>query len=230
MSTYAITDLHGSLKLFKQVQSFLKDDDVLYVLGDCGDRGEASWETIKEVAKDKRCIYLKGNHEDLLVKAIQDEGFESYSLLAYNGGADTFDQWIKEEQKDSWYFYLKKLPTYKQYINKDGIVIHLSHAGFTPYNGTIPCDNDLLWDRLHIFDKNIDIPDNHLVVHGHTPIPLIINDFVNFGLMDKFPEDAGQDAFWYCDNHKVCIDAGSYSTNLTIVLDLDTFDSHIFSI
>lgn len=73
MATYACSDLHGRLDLLKQIQDFLQPDDTVYFLGDAGDRGPNPWETIKAVAQDKRFIYLKGNHEDMLVKAMEDE-------------------------------------------------------------------------------------------------------------------------------------------------------------
>ena len=73
MAIYACSDLHGRLDLLKQIQDFLQLDDTIYFLGDAGDRGPNPWETIKAVAQDKRFIYLKGNHEDMLVKTMEDE-------------------------------------------------------------------------------------------------------------------------------------------------------------
>ena len=69
MSNFAVSDLHGHLKLYNKIKKFLKPEDTVYCLGDCGDRGPDAWETIKAVAKDEQFIYLKGNHEDMLVKA-----------------------------------------------------------------------------------------------------------------------------------------------------------------
>ena len=70
MATYAISDLHGRMDLFRQVKEFLQPEDVVYVLGDCGDRGPAGWELIKTVYEDPQFIYLMGNHEDMLVNAM----------------------------------------------------------------------------------------------------------------------------------------------------------------
>ena len=94
MAIYACSDLHGRLDLLKQIQDFLQPDDTVYFLGDAGDRGPNPWETIKAVAQDKRFIYLKGNHEDMLVKAMEDEvrregcGVlgKNFALLSQNGG------------------------------------------------------------------------------------------------------------------------------------------------
>ena len=65
MGVYACSDLHGRLDLFKQIQNFLKPDDTLFILGDVIDRGPNGWKLFKEVKRDKRCILLKGNHEDM---------------------------------------------------------------------------------------------------------------------------------------------------------------------
>lgn len=36
MSVYAISDLHGMLYLYQEVKKFLKPEDKVYCLGDCG--------------------------------------------------------------------------------------------------------------------------------------------------------------------------------------------------
>ena len=67
MATYAFSDLHGEYKLFKQIQEYIQKDDVVYCLGDCCDRGPDGIKIIQEVLKDKRFIYLLGNHEAMLL-------------------------------------------------------------------------------------------------------------------------------------------------------------------
>ena len=66
MARYAVSDLHGHLEIYKQIKAMLKPGDIVYCLGDCGDRGPRPWETIKAVYEDPQFIYLKGNHEDML--------------------------------------------------------------------------------------------------------------------------------------------------------------------
>lgn len=62
-------------------------------------------------------------------------------------------------------------------------------------------------------------------------VPLMIErcpDLIKwFGASESSYEDG---AFWYCNNHKVNIDCGAFFTGKTVLLDLDTFDEHIFSI
>lgn len=49
MAIYAVSDLHGRFDLYKQICDFLKPEDEVICLGDCGDRGPQSWETITAV-------------------------------------------------------------------------------------------------------------------------------------------------------------------------------------
>jgi hypothetical protein len=42
MSVYAVSDLHGMYELYQKISDFLKPEDKVYCLGDCGDRGPRS--------------------------------------------------------------------------------------------------------------------------------------------------------------------------------------------
>lgn len=223
MSVYAVADLHGCLDLFKQIKDFLKPEDILYVLGDCGDRGPKGWELIKTVYEDPQCIYLKGNHEQMLVEAMQGNTYNCYQC----GGKKTFKRWVREGAKSEWKHNLDTLPFYKEYINKDDLKIILTHAGFTPYEKHHIKEDELLWDRNHYYEPwEDDCDENVIIVHGHTPIPLMKRNlgFQNFDTLG---------ACWYCigqDNqpHKCNIDTGAYWLGYTVLLDLDTFDEHLF--
>lgn len=232
MATYACSDLHGRYDLYLQIKQFLKPEDKVYFLGDAGDRGPDSWVLIKKIYKDDQFIYMKGNHEDMLCNAIKEysiHGYlgKDYRLLVNNGGEDTFDNWLAENEsvRKSWYQALEKLPTYLTYTNAGGMKVYLSHAGFTPFfypDGVMapPEEDDLIWSRDHFVDGWY-LEDNAIMVHGHTPIPYLTN---RFGVEYKLG------AFWYCNNHKICLDTGAYATNYTCLLDLDIFDEHIFQI
>ena len=79
MSIYCCSDLHGRYDIWRQIKSFLKPEDKLYYLGDAADRGPNGWKIIKELISDNRIIYIKGNHEDMLVKAMKE-------YIKYDGG------------------------------------------------------------------------------------------------------------------------------------------------
>ena len=85
--------------------------------------------------------------------------------------------------------------------------------------------NDLIWDRGHVHDKYLPKldKDNVFIVHGHTPIPLLKRK-----LMDYEPFEPG--AYYYYNDHKICIDNGVFATGYICLFDLDTFDEHIFQV
>lgn len=226
MSVYAIADLHGRLDLFEQVKAFLKPEDKVYVLGDCGDRGPEPWETIKRVYNDPQFIYIKGNHEDMLIKAMKahlrhhNEFPHEYNLCRRNGGEGTYKSWLKEsiEDKEFWYRALSNLPLDATYLNKDMIHIYMNHSGADENSS----EKEILWSRDHFFHWTSDYD---LIVHGHTPIPLMDEEFA-FYEKNHTPLEPG--AYWYDLNRKVNIDCGAVWTGVTVLLDLDTFDEHIF--
>lgn len=235
MSVYALSDLHGHLEIYHKVKAMLKPEDKVFFLGDAGDRGPQSWECIKAIYEDPQFIYIKGNHEDMLVKACQDyldDGYmwdyKSYTLSYHNGGQKTMEAWEYDPDREAWFRKLRDLPTWDTYKNPSGIVFLLSHAGFTPWLSedsnecVIPVDHTLIWDREHYFDNwNDDDMDNVIIVHGHTPIHYLSEDlWMNW--------ESG--AFWYANGHKVCIDSGGFFSDEFVLLNLDTMKDTVFTL
>lgn len=234
LATYCCSDLHGNYKIFKNIQKRLKPEDTMYFLGDAADRGPDGWKIIKEILQDNRWIYLKGNHEDMLVKAanaylIRDERweYESYALCCQNGGEKTLTDWSLDKWRKEWLRCIEKLPVHAFYNSPLGI-IRLSHAGYTPYYFTdydgqpidVPQEWELLWDRKHFIDKwDNKLAPNDYVIHGHTPCAYVA-DSINVDF-DVRREDG---PLWYCDNRKCCLDIGTAYTDQAVVLDLDTFE------
>lgn len=236
MSVYACSDLHGSINLYNQITNFLKPEDVVYFLGDAGDRGSAPWETIKAILKNPQFIYLKGNHEDMLVRAAREyiiDGFLSYdySLLCQNGGYKTFENWQEEEFANAWIAHLDKLPLRAEYVNKDGIKFIMTHAGLTPGKRTTFEKEDLLWSREHFFEKWPEGEEKTIVLHGHTPIPNLykrLNEAHRFYHNEDLEYDNEPGIYTYCGGHKICLDCGTFVTGHIVLFDLDTYDEHIF--
>lgn len=65
---YAISDIHGEYERFKELleRCDFKSEDILYILGDVIDRGEASLETLRYIMSQPNMRMLKGNHESIL--------------------------------------------------------------------------------------------------------------------------------------------------------------------
>ena len=228
MSVYAFSDLHGNLNLYKQIKEYVEPKDTLYCLGDCGDRGNEPWKTIKEIAKDSQIFYIKGNHEDMLVKTALhyygddwDSEDNSYALIN-NGGAKTWNDMSEDPEKMEYIQKLKSLPTEEIYFNKNNETIHLSHAGFSLGSKI----TNLLWDRGHFTDEWPKDKKDFYIVHGHTPVQylrkvLYGNHAVNKNAIE--PEV-------YADGHKIDIDMATYFSKACCLLDLDTFEAYILQL
>lgn len=226
--TYAVADLHGRYDLFQQIKNFIGPEDTVYVLGDCGDRGPDGWKLIKEVYENPQFVYLKGNHEDLLVDALRSGSFD---IWFWNGGDITHESWVEDGADMSWADRLDNLPTYYKYENENGQDVILCHAGYTPHRESCVTQDDLLWSRNHfnqMWDE--DFLDT-IVVHGHTPI-VYMDEYL---YMAPPESDVEPEAYWYSPDsrgrgheHKVNIDCGSFFTGFTLLLDLDTWEEHVF--
>lgn len=231
MAYWAISDLHGYYSFWEQVKNIIDKNDTVIVLGDCIDRGPNSWKTLKAVLSDPQAILLKGNHEDMLAKALRsyltdDRDFVydyDVRLCWSNGGRPTF--FDASNENDPWGVVkvLEKLPIEYHYTNPEGKRFCLCHAGFTA-GTTWKTDKlrtqDLIWDRDHSFDNWFDTTEFDVVIHGHTPIPF---DFVDEDEFDGTP-------YTYCDGHKINIDAGSYYSKKGILFNLDTYESICFEL
>ena len=125
MSVFVCSDLHGMMESYNQIKAFIKPEDKVYCLGDCGDRGPEPWGLIKAIANDKQFEYIKGNHEDMLVSAMYEynDGYMDFftKQLIDNGGGTTLLQWANEGGDMRWARWLERLPLSAKYTNKDGI-------------------------------------------------------------------------------------------------------------
>ena len=231
MSVYACSDLHGRYDLYLKIQEFINPEDQVYFLGDATDRGPQSWETMRAILSNPQWIYLCGNHEDLLIKAMKeyldtDCNSGAWWSLAGNGGSETFDSWIANGAREGWIIALQNLPTFKEYINPNNQIILLSHAGFTPKGNIkdyIPNRKDILWNREHLQDNWYS--ENVYVVYGHTPIPFQL--YTNREKIDAW-ELTG--SLRTCGGHKINIDGGAYWNGKSILLNLDTLEEVIISV
>lgn len=94
-----------------------------------------------------------------------------------------------------------------------GCRIFLSHAGCNPNELQT---TDVLWNREHINTQwtNEKIFDKLYIVHGHTPV------------QSKYFNNKEIKIKQYANNHKICIDLGTYISNIVAVLDLDSIGTN----
>ena len=237
--TYAFSDVHGMYNLWNKIKNFCDETDIIYFLGDACDRGKDGVSIIAELLQDKRIKYLKGNHEDMLTICLPEmiEGhFENWSWWWGNGGGPTWKiletlPWFAQS-----YFIrkLNELPKTAWYESPKGHKVFLSHAG-TNLNYTekelilkgVGHGDPYLWDRSHFYSKHPKNMPNVYQVHGHTPV---VSHYFSGKEDIVFPLQNPPTMIKYCDGHKFNIDMGSFITNRTCLLDLDTFEPIYFDI
>lgn len=237
MANYASADWHGAQWAWDKVKSFLKGEDRLYFLGDAIDRGsgrvhDGGWLMMKEMLFDERVFYLKGNHEDLLYDAYFDEEDSKNRRLCYvNGGKDTLAAAEADFNAGLVFSRIKNLPLMFKYKHPDGKVIFMSHSGSTD----IDSGHALLWDRVE-FLTSTNWTDYDYVIHGHTSAKHIIQELKDVnefywntpkGGQYDIPEHKGGAYFYF--PWRCTVDCRTIRSNQIVLLNLDTFEQHIFT-
>lgn len=220
MSIWCCSDLHGQKNLYDKILETIKPEDTLVILGDLCDRGKYGYEMMKDALSRDNILYLKGNHEDLFVKAAREYKDpanmenENQSLHKANGGRTTFNGWRSDGSNMNFINQIAKLDKLVCYTNTSGKNIILTHSGSL---------TDPLWNRTH-YVRDEKVEKNIIIVHGHTPIPCLMEER---GFNKNIKKTEEYIPFYYNNNQKICIDCGSVWTNIAVLLNLDTFEKVI---
>ena len=245
--TFALADLHGQRALWDKIRNYLRPDDQLFFLGDAIDRGPDGYAIMKELLLDGRVTYIMGNHEFMMMEALQEIRHyggewvgEKLDIWSWNGAYPTLEAWAADGSMFDWIHVIdKEMPEYIEYTNTKGQIIGLSHAGFTP-GECKPWRYDIVWDREHIAAE---VPEGYrgghfMIVHGHTPTPHLkmkldrLNQSAAWARKDgnwngrlwEYKEQDG--AVFYGEGFvKVDIDCGCFATGHTVLLNLDTWET-----
>ena len=193
---FVVGDIHGCNNLLKQIHKKILDksnnvsgNKLLIYLGDYIDRGPTIKETVQTILyfqpRGFQCIFLLGNHEQMMLDFINNVPDSLYQWIL-NGGDKTLDSYgvkeislIKDETirdkfvsnipKDHYQFFNNLFLSYQW---EDYFFVH---AGIDP---DIPLDkqdkNTLIWQRKRKFLANTKAFEK-IIVHGHTPQPEIEN-------------------------------------------------------
>lgn len=172
---YVMGDIHGNMERYRSVMKKiqLSADDHLFVLGDVIDRGANGIEILMELMELPNATVLLGNHELMMLEAIQS-GFrkEAFRLWIRNGGMPTMDAYmmLPPERQQEIEAYIQKMPlTVDATVN--GISYLLVHGAPPTLWGTLPSDamtetEFAVWERLMPDDP---MPEGKTVIFGHTP-------------------------------------------------------------
>lgn len=179
---FALGDVHGCADELRAILDHLRGpcgfgpDDLLIAIGDYIDRGKASRVVIDQLLEFKqafpRTIFLRGNHEDMLLGFLGFGGHQGQVYLA-NGGITTLREYEVRDMHDPQHvveqipeLHLEFFRGLERYVAVGRFVF--AHAGLNPLRGLASqVDEDLFWIRdefinnIHHFDRT--------VVFGHTP-------------------------------------------------------------
>jgi len=193
---FAIGDVHGCKSLLEKIHNkILKKSEkvegnkILIYLGDYVDRGYQVKETINTIInfkpKDFKCIFIRGNHEQMLLDFVNGKS-ESLTVWLYNGGAETLKSYCGREISDDLLNssakklqirekFIKALPKKHlhffnglqfSYTWKDYFFVH---AGIDPSRPLSKQRKiDMIWTRTPKFLAS-NQPFEKIIVHGHTP-------------------------------------------------------------
>lgn len=200
---FYFTDVHGIYELYRAVMDYCNEQDseaTIIFGGDACDRGPDGYKIMNELLDNSYVIYLKGNHEDMFVKAarfikqdyneaITKENIHAYlySLQVrdfygfavqdclYNGGYSTIEAWMLDGMPEKFVDKIATLPLTFSYNNLD-----FCHAGSSykifkavadaEYENDFPDKEDA---EDVIWDRNylgFGWAPNRIAVFGHTPV------------------------------------------------------------
>ena len=200
---FYFTDIHGCYNLYRAIMDYCYEQDpeatIIYG-GDACDRGPDGYKIMNELLDNPKVIYLKGNHEDMFVKAarfiinyykdeLTEEKVKAYlyscslkdfaasqvQLSIINGGKKTLMDWMLAGMSNEFVSRINNLNAALSYENID-----FCHAGGDPrvfkrvsddeYEGEF-IDKD---DLTHIlWDRNYlteGWTTGRICVYGHTPV------------------------------------------------------------
>jgi calcineurin-like phosphoesterase family protein len=179
---FAIGDIHGCVDELTAMLNAIapsRGDTVVFV-GDYIDRGPSARDVIQVLLEYRRggaeCVFLKGNHEDMMLSFLGLPGHYGESFL-FNGGAPTLESYgvpegepplerIPAEHVD----FLKSLAT--SYLHPPYLFVH---AGISPLRQLEEQSvEDMLWIRQEFIFNPHQLAAT--VVFGHTPMRAVMVD------------------------------------------------------
>ncbi len=193
------SDIHGYHNLFLELMEkiVLDREDLLIIAGDSCDRGAESFKIYEEIAALQRrglnIIHTLGNHEDLMVKAVEEGNIFAWYR---NGGRETIRSYNNNyAELEKHLSLVKEMPIAvdlgRYFIVHGGIDPEKSIEEQTPY--------EMTWIRDRFIENKLQKTDK-VVVYGHTPN---LDGRIHF-----------------VDNQKISIDCGSYCTGVVGAIEL----------
>jgi calcineurin-like phosphoesterase family protein len=188
MARYVIGDIHGcATELSRLIEALplIRGDRVIF-LGDYIDRGPDSRAVISYLLKFRQQhdsiepVFLKGNHEDMLLSFLGHSGQYGEMFLA-NGGKATLMSYGVEPENANLESAIAAIPSdhmaffqgLENFYATDSFLC--VHAGINPQKNLAQQNNEeLFWIRNTFIYRAHTLP--YTVLFGHTPQPAVFFD------------------------------------------------------
>ncbi|MEH6764308.1 MAG: metallophosphoesterase family protein [Aequorivita antarctica] len=187
MKTVVIGDIHGGLKALKQLieRADLPSNTKYIFVGDYVDGWSQSAEVVSyliEFSEENNCIFLRGNHEELLYKYLKFG--ESNPMWLSQGGESSIRSYskISKGEKEEHLHFFENLINY--HIDSENRLF--VHAGFMNQHGpqheyypNLVYWDRTLWEMVCAMDTTISEEDDKYpkrlklfkeIYIGHTPV------------------------------------------------------------
>jgi len=175
--TFAVGDIHGC---FDELQSLLAVYDSVSMgrrarfvfVGDYVDRGPDSSKVVdflieNQLREKNRFICLRGNHEDLLIRAAREDRTDRDLMNWWaNGGEQTLDSYGVNDPSELPAEHLAWINSLPLTFAEHGRLF--VHAGIRPgVSISDQAEHDLMWIREPFLSSEASY--GTFVIHGHTP-------------------------------------------------------------
>ncbi len=209
MSRYVIGDIHGCAdELRRLIEALpLRSGDTVLFLGDYIDRGPASADVVsylislQEKSSGTEWIFLRGNHEDMLLSYLGLDG-QHGNMFLINGGKATLASYGIEPDQASPERVAQAIPPahvnfYRRLKKYHALGSFLCvHAGIHPQKSLEEqSEEELLWIRNAFIYSSHRLP--YTVLFGHTPQSTVLYDL---------PYKIGLDTGLVYGNMLTCLD------------------------
>lgn len=209
MTAFVIGDIHGCCDELRYLIDALpigRDDEVIF-LGDYIDRGPDSRAVIsflielKDRLRENKLVFLKGNHEDMLLSYLELSGQHGKMFLLNGGNATVESYGIAAENSSPVQLNAAMPPDHlafyqaleRYYVTEPYFCVH---AGVNPFKTLAEqTDEELLWIRHPFLYSSHMLP--YTVLFGHTPQRSVLYDL---------PYKIGLDTGLVYGNMLTCLD------------------------
>lgn len=205
---FAVSDVHGSDEQLEALLEYWNpEEEQLVILGDLCDRGpnsQAVFKRAKQLKEEHGAICLRGNHEDMLMKFL-DDPVNNVAHYYSNGGETTLEsflgkavqsstpQELARAMKDNYPWLIRYLANLElTYEWGDYFFVHAG-VDLTRVDWRQSSVRDNIWIRQGFLDVINET--NKTFVFGHTPTMRLRDD--------------GQPDIWISDDRKIGIDGGA---------------------